>query len=606
MIFARTVSLAGRTHEPAGPSLVRLARRFAPFLKPYVARVIALAAFVLLAPALSSASIWMSGRLIDDVLTPRRLDLLAPYCAAFLALTLLSAGFSLTYQYLAAWLGEHFTLSVQRALYDHLLRVSPDMLGGQRLGDVLTRLSSDAGAVDDLLVGSAISATASVCSLVYYGAALVLMNSSLAMLVLVAVPPLYLVTAQFAQRLRAASRETRRLAGRKTAIAEETLSYLPLVQAYAHEEYERGRFDEQARRALAARLHASWLSALNGPILGVIGTVGGLLVIWVGAHEVVQGQLTVGALVAAMSYVRALYAPLASLAGLVGSLQTAAASVERVAEILDLPVEVTGPARPDRLGRAVGRIELRDVWFCYRPDEPVLHGLSLTVEPGQTVALVGQTGAGKTTIARLLQRMHDPARGAVLLDGRDVRTLGLDDLRRQFGLVPQEATIFDGTVADNIRYGRLEATVDDVVRAASLARADPFIRRLSDGYDTRVGQKGSWLSGGQRQRIALARALLSGAPILVLDEATANVDAASERLIQDSLALFKGSRTIVLIAHRLSTVVQADKIVVLADGRVVEEGTHAELLRRQAAYAALFGLQLAAQAVPTAARIEAA
>ena len=589
--MALSGALGGSVNAPPGSSLIQLAARFTPWVKPYARICLALGAFVLLAPVLSSASIWMSGVLIDDVLAPRRLDLLPIYCGAFLGLTLLSAGFSFTHQYVAAWLGEHITLDVQRAVYQHLLRVSPETLGGQRLGDVLTRLSSDAGAVDDLLVGSAISVAVSVLSLLYYGVALMLMNIRLAALILVVIPPLFIATAEFAQRLRRASRELRRLAGRKTAIAEETLSYLPLVQAYVQEMYESDRFQSQGRRAIRARLSATRLSAINAPLLTTIGACGGLLVIWAGAHEVVQGQLTVGALVATMGYVRALYSPLASLAGLVGSLQAGAAAVERVAELLDLPIAVRSPDLPLQVQRAHGRLELRDVWFGYRPDEPVLRGLDLTIEPGQTVALVGRTGTGKTTVAKLLQRLHDPWHGEIRFDDQNLRTLCLDDLRRQFGLVPQEATVFDGTVEENIRYGRRDATHDQVVQAARLARAHSFVRRLPDGYRTRVGQKGCWLSGGQRQRLALARALLSNGSVLILDEATASVDAASERLIQDSLERFRGTRTVIVIAHRLSSVMQADTIVVLAEGRIVEQGTHLELLGRGGAYAALFGAQ---------------
>jgi ABC-type multidrug transport system fused ATPase/permease subunit len=579
--------------EPGGSSLTELARRFGSYLRPYVVRMLFLGVFVLLAPALRAGSIWMSGLLIDDVLTPQRLDRLPLYCAGFFGLSLLSSVFSFTYQYLAAWLGEHVTLDVQLDVYARLLRVSPERLGGERLGDILTRLSTDAAAVDDLLVGPAISSLVGVCSVVFYAAALVYMSPPLSAAILAVLPPLYLVTAKLAQRLRRVGRETRRQAGRKTAVAEETLSYLPLVQAYAREPYERHRFRAQGETVVRARLAAARVSGLNGPLLTLIGSVGAILVIWLGAQQVIGGQLSIGALVAAVGYVRGLYAPLASLAGLVGSLQGAAASVERVAEMLDLPTDVTEPAHPIPLHRAAGRIELENVWFGYRPDEPVLRGVSLTIEPGQTIALVGRTGTGKTTIARLLERLHDPDRGQIRLDGRDLKTLRLRDVRRQFGLVPQEATLFDGTIEENIRYGRLQASHDEIVEAARLAGVHEQIEQFPDGYQTRVGQKGAWLSGGQRQRLALARALVSTAPILILDEATSSVDAASERLIQESLERFRGKRTVVVIAHRLSTVVGADRIVVLDHGEIVEQGTHADLMLRDGAYATLFGIQAA-------------
>lgn len=573
-----------------------LLKRFMPFLRPYRRQLLFALFLVLWRPVLNTAKVWLLKIVIDNVVRTRNYSLLLIICLAYLLIASVKGIFVYTSGVLTNWLGGCVTTDLRRRLYDHLQVLPMNIFAQRRPGDLLTRLTSDTAALEGLLIAVLTEGVGAALTILFFAGTLLYLDPRLAALGLLVIPVLAFSIYRYSARSRETARATRREASALASLTEEALGAMPLIKAYGREPYERDRFARQAVRNLHARVAAARVQALFQPTSELFTTGGMVVVLWVGVHELFAGHITLGGLVIFLGYLGSLYAPLLTLSRLNGTLQKALAGAERVTELLDLGTEVRDEpgthalpcsgnvgvvgSTPTRLAGAwpCGGIVFDAVTFGYDPAHPVLRDLSLAVQPGELVALVGPSGAGKSTLLNLLLRFADPDRGAVLLHGQDIRDVTLASLRAQFAIVLQDPLIFRGTVRDNIRYGRLEASDEEVIAAATAAGAAPFITQLSQGYDTEVGSRGTQLSGGQRQRLAIARALLRDAPILLLDEATAALDALAESQLRETLVRLRRGRTIILVAHRLSTARWADRIVVLDQGKIVETGTHDALL----------------------------
>ena len=562
-----------------------------PTRRPYRRWLLPALFFVALGPALDTLTIWLYKLLVDDVLAPQNFAAFPTIALAYLGLTLLGGLVSFGDDMLSAWLSERFLLDLRTRVFAHVQHLPLPFLEEQRRGDLVARLTSDAAEIESLLVSGLVDVVSYLLRIVFFAAALLFLDWRLALLSLVVAPLFWFASRAFADRIKSVSREQRRWSGAISAVAEEGLANIALVQAYNRAETEVDRFRREAEGNLRAQMSLTRIRALFSPLLDLFQLGGVLIVIGAGTWELAQGNITLGGLLVFVTYLTQLLDPVRGLSQLIGSISASAAGAERIIEILDQPPAATEREDARELSSVRGAVSFDGVSFQYRRGRrPALDDVSFDVAPGETLALVGASGAGKSTIVRLLLRFYDPAAGRVLIDGHDLRDLELRSLRDNIAVVLQESLVINGTIRDNIAFGKPGATEDEIVRAAQAADAHDFITALPLGYDTPVGQDGTRLSGGQRQRLAIARAMVRDAPILILDEPTTGLDAASSERIMAPLRRLMRGRTTILVSHNLLTVREATQIVMLEHGRVVERGSHDELLLRNGAYAALYRL----------------
>jgi len=574
-------------------------RTFWPYARPFRRWLAVDVALIVIAPAIEAAQIWMFKLLIDDVIVPRDFGPFVWIAGVYLALTLCGGVVSYADDYLSTWIGEGFVRSLRLRLFRHLHGLSPDFFGRRRLGDLLSRLTSDIAAIETFVLSGVAQSLAYVVQILIFASLLVYLSWELALTAFVVTPLAALATRHFTARIKNASREKRRRSGAMTAVAEESLANVQLVQAYNRQETEVGRFDHENVAVYDAELASTRIKALFSPAVDLLRLAGGLTVIGVGTWQLHQGKLTLGGLLVFLTYLGNLYGPIRGLGRTGNSVFAAVAGAERIIELLDEQPSVVDREDARTLRRVRGALEFDHVSFRYPGRRrAALSDVSLRIEPGETIALVGRSGAGKTTIAKLLLRFYDPLDGTIRFDGIDLRSLSLASLRANIALLLQENLVFDGTIYENIAYGRSGATPADVERAARAADAHTFISSLGDGYDSVIGERGQRLSGGQRQRIAIARAMIRDAPVLILDEPTTGLDAESADRILEPLQRLMRNRTTIVITHNLVTVRATTKVVMLEEGRVVEQGTHTELLARSDSYASLCARQSVATPAP--------
>jgi ABC-type multidrug transport system fused ATPase/permease subunit len=556
---------------------------------PYKTRTILSVVSLLAATVTALAPPFLSKYAVDIGIREQNLQALWWIVGLFVLAGLANWGMSYLQTYLTGWVGERILADLRNKLFGHLQRLSLGYYERNRAGVIISRLTNDVEALDQLVTDGVTSLVQNTLTLIGTAILLFVLDWRLALATLAVIPFMSIATVLFRVRSTHAYRAVRERLGLVTATLAEDIAGMRMVQAFTREDQNIRNFRTVAERYRDSNMQTVVLNGLYFPFVDLLSSVALAIVLGYGGHLYFDGDVTIGTLFAFMLYVQNFFDPVQQLSQLYNTFLSATAALDKIMDVLDEEPEIVDAPVAEPLPHVHGNVRFEDVRFSYGTGPEVLHGLDLDVPAGTTVALVGHTGAGKSTIAKLLARFYDPTDGRITIDGRDLRDVTQASLRRQLGIVPQEGFLFAGTVTENIAFGRPDAAPEEVVRAAQAVGAHEFVLRLEDGYETHLQERGSRLSLGQRQLVALARALLADPRILILDEATSSVDIGTERKIEQALRLLLAGRTAFIIAHRLSTIRDADLIVVLEHGGIVEQGSHDELLRRRGLYTSLYG-----------------
>ena len=567
--------------------------RFFPFLRPYLPRMVTAGLLVMIVAAINLALLRLAG-IVWDVITVRHdTSRMTELIAVFLGLVMIQGVCSMGHSYLTAWVSQRIMADFRTHVFAHLQRLSVSFFARRRTGELLSRLMNDVTVIQSVVTETPIDSAKQLVTLIGGIGFLLAMNWRLCLLILILLPLLVLVARFFGRRLKALSTSIQDQTAALSTLIEEVLSGIRVVKSFVQTSREERRFAAQVERNLVLAMRRAGIMALFIPVISLLTFSAAGAVLWYGGRQVIDGTVSPGDLFAFVLFAGILIGPFSSGARVFAQIREAQGATARVFEILDARPEVRDSSAAVPLEHVVGHIRAEGVGFSYDPRQPVLSDVSFHAEPGQLVAIVGPTGAGKTTLVNLLHRFYDPTEGRITVDGKDLRDLTLESWYRQVSLVPQETVLFGGTILDNIRYGNQRADEQAVYAASRAAHAHDFIMSLPDAYQTIVGEKGVNLSGGQRQRIAIARAILKDPRILFLDEATSSLDSESERLVQEALERLMTGRTTFVVAHRLTTIQRADHILVLNQGRLVESGAHSDLMERKGLYHYLYTLRLA-------------
>ena len=538
---------------------------------------------------------WLSPLILSTV-GGDKLAILKFAAFAVLAIAMVDAICTYSEKYVTTSVGQWVMHDLRRMLYHHIQRLSLAYHDSKQTGDLISRATNDIDSIQTFITSGLLGALVNCLTLFGMVGVMLYLNWRFTLIALSIAPLLFVVVYSYTRRIKKASREVRKKEGEMVSVMQEVLSSIRVVKAFAREEYEERRLEEESLESVEIAMRARSLKAKLSPLVGLIVAAGTAMVLWFGGRMALSGPgLSAGSLVVFIMYLSKMYKPMQELSKMTDTYSKASVGYERIQEIIDTDGEIKDLPGARRAPRFKGNIEFDDVNFGYDADRPILRDISFKIEPGQVAALVGPTGAGKSTIISLIPRFYDPTSGVVKIDGQDVRRFQQKSLRQEMSFVLQETLLFHGTIWYNIAYGKPEAKRREIIRAAEMANAHEFIEKLPDGYNTMVGERGVTLSGGQRQRIAIARAIIRNTPIMLLDEPSSGLDAASEKLVFEALGRLMEGRTSIVSAHRLSTIRRANIIFVIQDGAIIERGEHDELLKAGGLYAQLYKIQFSVE-----------